>query len=106
MRKRTDQLWAVCGFALVALLALAFHPELAVSAASGMSAPSAPGTFIESGPADKLLPSHFDWCEPTHRTAGLPLAIPVFRSGDGSEEDSRSARYYGPLHQRPPPSLS
>jgi hypothetical protein len=106
MRKRTDQLWAVCGFALVALLAVAFHPKFEVQAASGMSAPSAPGTSIESGPADKLLPSHFDWCEPALRTAGLPLGLPVFRAGDGSEKGWNSVRYYGPLHQRPPPSLS
>jgi hypothetical protein len=106
MRKRTDHLWAVCGFALVALLAVVFHPEVAVQAASGMSVPSAPRTSIESGPADKLLPSHFDWCEPAVRTAGFPLTLPAFRAGDGSEKDSRSARYYGPLHRRPPPSLS
>jgi len=106
MSKRADRLWAVCGLALVALLAVAFQPEFAVRAASGMSAPSAPGTSIESGPADKLLPSHFDWCEPALRTAGLSLTLAVFRAGDGSQQGWSSVRYYGPLHQRPPPSLS
>jgi hypothetical protein len=107
MRGRTDQRWAlVGGFALSVLLALAFHPALAASAASGMSAPSVPLTSIESGPADKILPSHFDWCEPALRSAGLPLALPVFPTRDRSEKRSRSTRYYGPLHQRPPPSLS
>src|ERR1019366_7965026 len=106
MRRRTDHRWAmVCGFALTVLLALAFHPELTVSAASGMSAPSAPRTSSESGPADKLLPSHFDWCEPALRTANLPFALPVSRPSDYSGQASRPARYYGPLHQRPPPSL-
>jgi hypothetical protein len=106
MHKRTDRQWAVvCGFALTALLAVVFHPELAVGAATRVSAPSAPRTSIESGPADKLLPSHFDWCEPALRMAGLPLALPVLRAGEGSDTDSRSERY-GPLHQRPPPSLS
>jgi hypothetical protein len=60
MRRRGDHLWAVCGFALIALLALAFHPELASRAATGMSAPSAPRTSIESAPLDRLLPTHFD----------------------------------------------
>jgi hypothetical protein len=92
--------------ALTVLLTLAFHPAIAASAASGMSAPSIPRTLIESGPADKILPSHFDWCEPALRGARLPLALPVFRAGDISEKESRSARCYGPLHQRPPPSLS
>ena len=106
MRRRTNHVLAVFGFVVVALLALAFHPEFNAGAATGMSAPSAPRTSIEPAPIDKLLPSHFDWCEPVLRTAGLPLALPVYRAGESSEKDARSARYYGPLHQRPPPSLS
>jgi hypothetical protein len=52
------------GIALLVLVGLAGHSELgAGSSGSGMSAPVAPRSLVDSVPAAKILQSHFDWCE-------------------------------------------
>jgi hypothetical protein len=107
MRTRTNRLWAlVGGFALIVLLVSAWHPAFAAMDAAGMSAPSLPRTSVESAPLDKLLQSHFDGCGPARRTAGIVLALSVCSSLDSAKHDSHSAQHYGPMHRRPPPSLS
>jgi hypothetical protein len=107
MRRRTDHLWAaICGYALILLLALACRPDLKPGFATGMSAPSAPRTSIESSPAGTMLQSHFDWCAPAVRRTHCPLPVLVSGALDGARQDSHSAPYYGPLYRRPPPSLS
>jgi hypothetical protein len=107
MRQRASHLWAAVGvFALVALLALAWHPGFGAEFAAGMSVPSTPRTSIESAPVDKLLQSHFDGCVPDRRTADIGRAPASFLPVDGARQNSRATQHYGPLHRRPPPSLS
>ncbi|HXJ38933.1 MAG TPA: hypothetical protein VNH18_06615 [Bryobacteraceae bacterium] len=107
MRKQTNQLWVgVYAFALAMALALASHPGPASRSATGMAAPSAPRTAIESAASDKLLPPHFDWCTPAPGVPHFSLVLHVAHTGDGAGQDSRSSWRYGPLRQRPPPSLS
>jgi len=108
MRWRTGHLWALAaGLALIVVLAFACQPGFVASAGTGMSAPSAPRTSIESAPVAKLLQSHFDWCGHVLLPAGLRLTLSSVHTADGTRQNAGSvSQCYGPLHRRPPPSFS
>ena len=107
MCKRAGKPGAVVGgFAIVALLVLAWRPSVSAEFATGMSVPATPRTSIESTPLDKFLPSHLDVSGPARRTADFGLTPAVFLPVDDARQNSPATRHYGPLHRRPPPSLS
>jgi hypothetical protein len=72
MRRGTNRVWVLaCAVTLTVLLAVAYHPQFGRNSATGMSAPSAPRTSIESGPLQNLLRSHFEGTGPARVTAGF-----------------------------------
>src|SRR5580765_1206419 len=108
MRWRTGHLWALAaGLALIVVLAFACQPGFVADSGTGMSAPPAPRTSIESAPVAKLLQSHFDWCGQVLLPAGLRLTLSSVHAGEGAGQHRDSAsQCYGPLYRRPPPSFS
>jgi hypothetical protein len=105
---RTSHLWALGAcFAFVVVLFFGGHPDLASGAAASLSTPSAPRASVEAAPVAKLLPSYFDWCGHALRSARLSLPLSAIRTGDGTSQSAGAAApHYGPLHRRPPPSIS
>jgi hypothetical protein len=108
MRRRTSYFWAFGAFfAFLALLIFDGRPNTVAGAASGLSAPSAPVVSVDSAPAAKLLRSHFNGCGHALRSANLSLALRASRAIRKAREVAADAQpVYGPLHRRPPPSLS
>src|SRR5580700_8814849 len=105
MRWRIGHIWAIAGsIALFIGLAFASHPGFAPGSATGMSAPCAPTTSIDSAPVAKLLQSHFDLYWATFKPSRLH-PLPVFRTGELARPNALSGSgFYGPLYLRPPPS--
>jgi hypothetical protein len=108
MRWRNSCAWALAGsFAIAVVLVLACQPGFAPAAGAGMSAPVAPRVSVESAPAAKLLPSHFDWYTPPSRFGSHGLAASAIGAANRAKPSVGSAtESYGPLHRRPPPSFS
>lgn len=100
--------WALAGCAgLALLLALACHPGLAMGAAAGMSAPPAPDASIESARGAQLVRVQVGSHGLVLRTLSLSLAVAdPGASGESRQTSGPSVPHYGPLHRRPPPSLS
>src|SRR3954454_14856234 len=108
MRWRTSHSWALAAsLALFVALTFACQPGFVAGSGTGMSAPPAPRTSVESAPVAKLLQSHFDWCGHIVLPAGLRLTLLAVRRADGARQRADSAtQYYCPLYRRPPPSFS
>jgi hypothetical protein len=100
--------WAIAGIAgLALLLVLACQPGYAMAAPAGMSAPLAPATAIESGPAAQLLPSQSHTHGLALRALSFSFAMVAFCAPHDARQDAEpDAPHYGPLHRRPPPSFS
>jgi len=107
MRWRTSYLWALGAVvAFVALLVFDGRPNLAV-ADGCVSAPTVPSASAESAPVVQLLQSHFEWCSHALRSINLSLALQASRANEGAHQVPDAGQpQYGPLHRRPPPSLS
>src|SRR5512142_1587835 len=107
-RSRASVVWALAaGFVLAALLIFATHPLVLTRPEAGMSAPIPRSASIESAPAIRVLPTHIDVYGSVPRPAapvppltGVGLG-PIFHWVAAAAEP-----HYGPLHRRPPPSLS
>ena len=108
MRSRISLAWAVAASApLVFLLALSCQLSFVANAPAGMSAPSVPVRVIESAPAAHLLQSPFDGQGLAHRSQTLSLElIALFAIQTSGESSKAFSQLYGPLHRRPPPSIS
>ncbi|HYL72567.1 MAG TPA: hypothetical protein VEU96_00090 [Bryobacteraceae bacterium] len=108
MSRRANHLWALGAcFALLAALAIGYHPGFAVGATGGLSAPAPPKASLESAPIAKLLQSHFDWYSDAPRFTGLSIALSALHAYRGPRQGACVAPpLYGPLHRRPPPNFS
>ena len=105
---RKSYLWALGAVvALAAALAFGGHPGLAVGGAGSVSAPSVPSASVDSAPVANLLQTHFDGNGHALRGASLSRALRATGTMEAVRPVAGGAQpYYGPLHRRPPPSLS
>ena len=108
MRFRNGFAWAMAGIASFAfLLFLACHPGSAAAPSAGMSAPKAPSAAIDSTPAAQLLQSRADWHGLAIRSLPISFTLaPLAATRDTRHDPKPDRPHYGPLHRRPPPSLS
>jgi len=107
MRWRTSHAWALGGvLALAFLLLLAGHPALNTASPAGLSAPSVPSASIESASAVQFLQSHFEWHGLVAQRLSSSHADVVICATDGAQHVRIALSHYGPLHRRPPPSIS
>src|SRR5437764_437693 len=107
MRGRASFAWALAGgFLLAALLVFATHPVLISGPAAGMSAPAPRSSSIDSGTDGRLLQTVVHG-GPVLLSSGCAFAL---RALGACRDEGRcvpcTAPHYGPLHRRPPPSLS
>ena len=108
MRSRISFAWALAASApLVFLLALSCQLSFVEKAPAGMSAPSAPARAIEATPAAHLLQSPFDGHGLVQRGETFsPELIALFAIQSSVGRSQALSPLYGPLHRRPPPSIS
>ena len=107
MRRSASPLWILAlGFVLTVLLGAAYHPQVAHDPAAGMAAPLAPRISLESGAIQKLPRPQFDGSASGRLAAGIEFLTFATRIDEYAGRVICSARHYGPLHRRPPPSLS
>lgn len=107
MRRSNNPTWVlVCGFALTLLLGAAYQPQFGSNPATGMAAPSAPRIAINSGAVQKLPQTQFDGSALERRAGSPEFLTSSSRLDEFAGRVICSARYYGPLHRRPPPGLS
>lgn len=107
MRRSASPLWMLAfGFLLAVLPGAAYHPQFVRDPASGLAAPSAPGTSLEPGAIQKLPQPQFDGSALERRTTGVEFLTSSTWIAEYAGLVICSPRYYGPLHRRPPPSLS
>jgi hypothetical protein len=109
MRWRTSFAWALAGSVVLAfLLVLAAHPAMYAGGSAGMSAPAPfPARCFESASAVQLLQPQFDGDGRALRALTCSLTIVAVRAPDDTRQDAGTTPpHYGPLHRRPPPSLS
>jgi hypothetical protein len=109
MRSRISFAWALAASApLVFLLVFSCQLSFAANApAAGMSAPTAPVRVIESAPAVHLLQSPFDGQGLALRSQNVSLELIALFAIQSSVASSQAIYHlYGPLHRRPPPSIS
>src|SRR5580698_6796243 len=100
MRWRISQLWALASvLALSVFLAFAYHPEFSADSGTGMSAPSAPRTSIDSTPVAKLLQSHSNWRGQLVPAASHSLTLAPFGADGLTHPSPASVPHYGPLHR-------
>ena len=109
MRWRIGLAWAliIAGVGLAFLLVSACHPGFTTTTPAGMSAPMDPAPSIESALATQLLRLQSDGHGQALRVIDLSFALETVCATNRAGQDSGPAQpHYGPLHRRPPPSLS
>ena len=108
MHRRTTCVWTLAAsLALAVVLSLVCHPALPPANGAGMSAPVAPRASLESGPAARLVPSHFHFAGELPRSSGLLAALFAFSAAECLPPAAAVATHaYPPLYRRPPPSFS
>ena len=109
MRWRNSFAWALAGSVVLAfLLVLAGHPAIYNGGSAGMSAPAPfPARCFESASAVQLLQPQFDAHGGALRVLTSSLTVVAVRAPDQAGQDAGTTPpQYGPLHRRPPPSLS
>ena len=108
MSCRTRYLWALGAFvAFAALLVFDGRPNVALDRSGAVYVPPAPKALVKSAPVARLLQSHFERYSDALRSTSLVLALQAIRKGERAEPVAGAAKaLYGPVHRRPPPSLS
>ena len=108
MRWRTKYLWTLgVLIAFVTVSVFGARPSVMGRNAGGVSAPPALSASAESTPVIKLPQLHFDWCGQAPQSANITFSLRGSRVRVRSRELAGAAQpHYGPLHRRPPPSVS
>jgi hypothetical protein len=108
MRWRTKYLWSFgVLIAFVTVSVFSARPSVVGRNAGGVSAPPALSASAESTPVVKLPQLHLDWCGHAPQSANITPSLRGSRVRVGSRELAGVAQpHYGPLHRRPPPSVS